>query len=65
MLLTDHVLNAGIAAPAVGVVLVLGAPRARYGAHVNGFVRDPSAPGGLLLWVATRSKSKQTWYAGG
>ena len=32
-----------------------------YGAHVNGFVRDPSAPGGLRLWVATRSKAKQTW----
>ena len=34
---------------------------AGYGAHVNGFVRDPSAPGGIKLWVATRSKAKQTW----
>ena len=34
---------------------------AGYGVHVNGFVRDPGAPGGLKLWVATRAKTKQTW----
>jgi len=34
---------------------------AGYGVHVNGFVVDDAAPGGLKLWIATRSKSKQTW----
>lgn len=34
---------------------------AGYGVHVNGFVKDPAAPGGLRLWVATRSFQKPTW----
>jgi 8-oxo-dGTP pyrophosphatase MutT (NUDIX family) len=32
-----------------------------YGVHLNGFVEDSTAPGGIKLWVATRSKNKQTW----
>lgn len=31
---------------------------AGYGVHINGFVKDPAAPGGLKLWVATRSFDK-------
>lgn len=33
---------------------------AGYGVHLNGYVVDPSAPGGLRLWVATRSFQKVT-----
>jgi 8-oxo-dGTP pyrophosphatase MutT (NUDIX family) len=34
---------------------------AGYGVHVNGFVRDGATPGGVRLWVATRSRRKPTW----
>jgi isopentenyldiphosphate isomerase len=56
-------------APAFGAPPVFSVERAvypllgvaGYGAHVNGFVKDKTAPGGIRLWVATRSKAKQTW----
>lgn len=32
-----------------------------YGVFLNGFVEAPDSPGGVKLWVGTRSRSKQTY----
>ncbi|KAG6042150.1 hypothetical protein E4U41_004954 [Claviceps citrina] len=33
----------------------------RYGVHMTAYVREPSAPNGMLIWVAKRSANKSTF----